>query len=261
MRHPATTRPQSPDLNILQPLLAEDAPSVAAQRAMTLPYRGLPMTRESYDAMMAAVPPAADVRLEPGTVGGVSGWWCRPEGARPGARLLYLHGGGYMLGSAQAYRHLASQFARRVRADTFVPDYRLAPEHRYPAGVHDAWDALQWVLEHAADLDAQPQDVGAQGLDPLQVSGAVGVEQDQRVHVAVAGVEHVGGLEPVAVGDLADAAQHLVHLERGPGEIGNLNLVFLLKDEDGRGSLHQASAAIRPDDGRGAAYDSRPGTP
>ena len=60
----------------------------------------------------------------------------------------------------------------------------------------------------AADLDAEPQDVGAERLGLLEVARLVGVVEDQRVHVAVAGMEHVGDPEPVARGQLADPAQH-----------------------------------------------------
>jgi epsilon-lactone hydrolase len=68
----------------------------------------------------------------------------KPEHA---ATLLYLHGGAYVLGSAFGYRHLAGALA--VAADTavLVPDYRLAPEHRFPAAVDDALRAYEWMLE------------------------------------------------------------------------------------------------------------------
>ena len=60
--------------------------------------------------------------------------------------------------------------------------------------------------EAAADLDAELQDVGAGVLGLLQLARVVGVEQDQRVQIAVAGVEDVGDLEPVAGADLARPA-------------------------------------------------------
>jgi acetyl esterase/lipase len=91
-----------------------------------------------FDAMFAATPAAADVQVEPATVGGIPGFWLRPDKAEPGAQMLYLHGGGYMLGSAQAVTNFAGQIAARVGADTFVPDYRLAPEHPFPAAIDDA---------------------------------------------------------------------------------------------------------------------------
>ncbi len=83
---------------------------------------------------------AAGVRYEPATVGGVPGWWCRPDGAQPGARLLFAHGGGYVLGSAFPFRKIAGQIAVRARADTFVVDYPLAPEHPFPAAIDASGD-------------------------------------------------------------------------------------------------------------------------
>jgi acetyl esterase/lipase len=127
-------------MTTLQPLASEDATVVAALRQATAPHKGEPMgpeARPMFDAMMAATPAAEGVRSEAGAVGGISGWWVRPADADPGRRLLYVHGGGYGLGSAEAFRNLAGQIARRARAEAFLPDYRLAPEHPFPAAIED----------------------------------------------------------------------------------------------------------------------------
>jgi acetyl esterase/lipase len=60
-------------------------------------------------------------------IGGIPGWLCSPANAAPGRAILFLHGGCYVLGSAAAYRGLASQLAARAGACVFVVDYRLAP--------------------------------------------------------------------------------------------------------------------------------------
>jgi acetyl esterase/lipase len=60
--------------------------------------------------------------------------------------LLLLHGGGYVMGSAFAYRHLAGALALAADATALVPEYRLAPEHPFPAALEDALRAYQWVL-------------------------------------------------------------------------------------------------------------------
>jgi len=136
-------------MTTLYPLAAEDRPIVAAMRQATLPHKGQsmgPEARPIFDAMMSATPVARDVTFDAGTVGGVGGWWCRPAGAVPGRRLLYLHGGGYSLGSAQAFRNLASQLAVRIGAEAFLPDYRLAPEHPFPAALDDAIAAYNGLL-------------------------------------------------------------------------------------------------------------------
>jgi hypothetical protein len=125
----------------IQPLLAEDAPAVAAMRQAALAHKGEklgPEARPMFDAMFAATPAAANVRVEAAIVGGIAGFWLRPANSTAGACMLYLHGGGYVLGSAQALTNFAGQIAARVGVDAFVPDYRLAPEHPFPAAIDDA---------------------------------------------------------------------------------------------------------------------------
>lgn len=90
-------------------------------------------------------PPPAEVAYRAGTLGGVSGEWVSAGGdgsERP--RLLYLHGGGFVACSALMYRPITGSFAR-AGFRVFAPDYRLAPEHPFPAGLDDvvaAWAAL-----------------------------------------------------------------------------------------------------------------------
>lgn len=120
---------------------AKDLATVAAVRAQSAPFKGMmsgPQARGPYDDMIGAIPAAADVSYEKADVGGVSGFWCRPQTAIPDTAILYLHGGAYVLGSANAYRHFAGQFAARTNTAAFVPDYGLAPERPFPAGVNDA---------------------------------------------------------------------------------------------------------------------------
>ncbi|CAO4142908.1 alpha/beta hydrolase [Methylorubrum aminovorans] len=93
----------------------------------------------------ARFPTPAGVAFTPGTVGGVPGEWAQVEGTsgeRP--TLLYLHGGGFIACSAQVYRPVTGHFAR-AGFRVFTPDYRLAPEHPFPAAVEDCaavWAAL-----------------------------------------------------------------------------------------------------------------------
>jgi monoterpene epsilon-lactone hydrolase len=73
--------------------------------------------------------------------------WIQPGGARSDAALLYLHGGGYVIGSPRSHRHLAEAIARAAGLSCLLPDYRLAPEHPFPAAVDDAVDAYRWLLD------------------------------------------------------------------------------------------------------------------
>jgi len=74
--------------------------------------------------------------------------------AVPGPRcvVLYLHGGGYIIGSAASYRDRARVLSYRCRAEVFVPDYRLAPENPFPAALEDAQEAWAYVAAQRADV-------------------------------------------------------------------------------------------------------------
>ena len=128
---------------------SEYQPDREAMAKMRLMLEGLkgtvagPEAREPFDHMMENVPAASGVTYEAAEVGGVPGWWCQPVNAVAHAVVLYLHGGGYVVGSAQAYRHFVGQFAARSRAVAFVPEYGLAPERPFPAALHDARAAYE----------------------------------------------------------------------------------------------------------------------
>ena len=92
----------------------------------------------------ASFPLPKGVICAPGKIGGIAGEWVRAEGARPARTLLYLHGGGFVACSPRTHRPITGAYALRG-FDVFVPDYRLAPEHLFPAGLDDVvavWAAL-----------------------------------------------------------------------------------------------------------------------
>jgi acetyl esterase/lipase len=123
-----------------------DRAAMLAMRAMIAlqPTADLgPGGRAAFDALMERTPAAAGVAYEAATVGGVPGCWCRPTDVAADAAILYLHGGAYVVGSAQAYRHFAGQIAARARAPAFVADYGLAPERPFPAALDDADSAYR----------------------------------------------------------------------------------------------------------------------
>jgi acetyl esterase len=64
--------------------------------------------------------------------------------------LLYLHGGGFVIGNLETHDSLCRQLAKRSGAAVLALDYRLAPEHRFPTAVHDAFDAVRWLAEEGA---------------------------------------------------------------------------------------------------------------
>ena len=70
----------------------------------------------------------------------------------PIGMLIYYHGGGWVLGSIDEYDTVARKLAERTSCAVVLVDYRLAPEHRYPAGVDDSYAALKWVGDHIIDI-------------------------------------------------------------------------------------------------------------
>jgi epsilon-lactone hydrolase len=126
---------------VWRPLVPTDALARTKLRALLAPHKGEmrgPQARSAYDAVVQQVSPAGDVSYRPEAINGVPGWWCIPSGAEAGGAILYLHGGWFVLGSANAYRNFAGHIAARTHTATFIPDYRLAPEHPLPAAVDDA---------------------------------------------------------------------------------------------------------------------------
>jgi monoterpene epsilon-lactone hydrolase len=124
----------------IHPLDPEDASIISRIRTAARPQKGMPWrieARKPYDALLEGVSPRNDVTFEPGTVGDVPGLWVHPASSRPGEAILHFHGGWFHAGSAGAYRHLVGHIAARAGARAFVPEYRLAPEHPFPAAVDD----------------------------------------------------------------------------------------------------------------------------
>lgn len=77
--------------------------------------------------------------------------------------VVFYHGGGFVLGTLDGYDHTARLIAEQTGALVVSVDYRLAPEHPYPAGVDDAWAALRWVADHAAGLGGDPARIAVAG--------------------------------------------------------------------------------------------------
>jgi acetyl esterase/lipase len=87
------------------------------------------------------------VTYQPVDAGGVPAEWTMPAGADPDRVLLYLHGGGYSVGSIASHRKLVGHLAKAAGVRALSVEYRLAPEHPFPAGLDDAVTAFSWLLE------------------------------------------------------------------------------------------------------------------
>jgi acetyl esterase/lipase len=137
-----------------------------------------PSSREQFDELMEKTPAADGVTYEEGDVGGVAGWWCRPEDAVAGAAILYFHGGAYVVGSARAYQHFVGQVAARAKAVAFVPEYSLAPEHPFPAAVDDAQACYRGLVEKGFGKIALAGDSAGGGLALVLLSLLVAKARD-----------------------------------------------------------------------------------
>jgi acetyl esterase/lipase len=96
--------------------------------------------------LLSAQPLAAEVTVTPASLGGVPTAEVTVDGVHPRQVVLYFHGGVYVMGDAALAADLASQVARRTQAKAISVDYRLAPEHPYPAAVDDALAAYEGLL-------------------------------------------------------------------------------------------------------------------
>ena len=133
--------------------------------------------RAGFEDVMRAIPVADDVHRTPIKLGGVDALEVTVDGSDSANVILYFHGGVYVIGSADASVPLVADLARRTGARVITVDYRLAPEHPYPAAVEDAQAAYRGLL--------------SKGVDPGRI--------------AIAGESAGGGLAVAALLGLRDA--------------------------------------------------------
>ncbi len=103
--------------------------------------------REMIETVAAAREVPDDLISEPVEVAGRPAEWVSAPDAAPDKAILYLHGGGYLIGSPNTHRLLAYCVAKASGMRTLLIDYRLAPEHPFPAAPHDSVAAYQWLLD------------------------------------------------------------------------------------------------------------------
>jgi monoterpene epsilon-lactone hydrolase len=103
--------------------------------------------RKGMEGMIGSAQLPAGLVREPREVNGVPAEWVSARGAAADRAVLYLHGGGYVLGSIGTHRELAARISQASGARCLVIDYRLGPEHPFPAAVEDAVKAYRWLLD------------------------------------------------------------------------------------------------------------------
>jgi acetyl esterase/lipase len=137
-----------------------------------------------FEEMMAATPVQADVTTSSGSLGGIPIVNVDVAGADPGWVVLYLHGGAYAIGTAASSVGLASDLARRTGTRLVSVDYRLAPEHPYPAAIEGAVAACQGLLDS--------------GVSPSKIAIAGESAGAGLATATLVALEHAGLAQPTA---------------------------------------------------------------
>jgi acetyl esterase/lipase len=114
--------------------------------------RSVDDARAGWESLAARFPPADDLAFTREVADGIPVEWVEAPGADPQRVVIYLHGGGYVMGSVPSYRALAGRISRAAAARVLLVDYRLAPEHRFPAAVDDAVVACRWLARREGGL-------------------------------------------------------------------------------------------------------------
>lgn len=107
---------------------------------------GLAARRQRLDDLGGRYPMAPDIHSEIVNANGVSAEWTIAPGSYDNRVLMFLHGGGYMSGSINSHRHMVAEVGRQSGCRTLALDYRLAPEHPFPAALEDAVAAYRFLL-------------------------------------------------------------------------------------------------------------------
>jgi acetyl esterase/lipase len=183
----------------VHPVSQEDSVAATALRASVAAFKGKlagTAARGPFDDVMERVAVPADVTFEADTVGGISGLWAKPARPRKGAAIVHVHGGWFNLGTAHAYRNLVGHLASSAGADAFIPDYRLAPEHHFPAAV--------------TDVEACYRGLVAKGINKIAVTGDSAGGNLALVLLSIASAHaHNGDIAPVgavAISPVTDLA-------------------------------------------------------
>lgn len=121
--------------------------TLLAENPIVRPGATLADMRKGLDAMANMAPRLPDVSASKVDAGGVAAEWFTPADGDPSRVMLYLHGGGYVLGSIDSHRVLLERLAKAIGSRVLALNYRLAPEAPFPAAVDDACAGYRWLLQ------------------------------------------------------------------------------------------------------------------
>ena len=113
---------------------------------MATPPTGIDDFRQKFESFAGQFYVTKDVTTTAVNAGGIPAEWIAAPGVANDRVILYLHGGGYVIGSINTHRELINRFSKAANARVLALNYRLAPEHPFPAAVEDATAAYRWLL-------------------------------------------------------------------------------------------------------------------
>ncbi|MBV9553999.1 MAG: alpha/beta hydrolase [Alphaproteobacteria bacterium] len=160
-------------------------PQIGALRAKILSRPAtadLNQRRRDTDARGLAYGLASDVKVEKVSANGVAAEWTSTPGAAHDAAILYAHGGGYLFGSLDSHRHMVAELGRPANCVALAMNYRLAPEHPFPAPVEDSVAAYRFLL--------------AQGFKPERIAIAGDSAGGGLVVAAMVAIREAGLAQP-----------------------------------------------------------------
>jgi len=214
-----TSIPAALDTAPLDPALAAFLAQAAAQGNPPLETLPLPAARQIYRDLAAGLglpAPAiasANDRVIEGPCSSLTLRIYQPNAEGPLPLLLYVHGGGFVIGDLETHDKVCRTLSHDVAAVVVAVDYRLAPEHPFPAAVDDVACALRWVAAHARELGADPSRLALAG-------DSAGAQL-----ATVAALRAAGALAPRALGLIYPVAQH--YGEPSPSMVENGEGKFL----------------------------------
>lgn len=164
-------------MNLIRTLMTRAAPAIRLKRRLVGPTR--PSWSEEFETIATVMRQGADysvllplsvqrkvidpkrpdsdvvrsTSIEPVDVGGIPGHWFTPPNADMSRVVVYFHGGGYSVGSVRSHRDLISRVAHGVGNRVLAVDYRLAPEHRFPAQIDDGMTTMRWLAAQGFPAD------------------------------------------------------------------------------------------------------------
>ena len=127
--------------------------SSAVVKRIDLAHLNINKIRRLSNRLCGLMPTAFGVRVVPDEIDGLYAEWLTPKHCMDGKLLLYLHGGGYIIGGCDMHRQMVSHIARAGRIRALLPEYRLSPEHKFPAAIDDAVAIYRTLLGTGVKAD------------------------------------------------------------------------------------------------------------